>query len=251
MLILQIEATKPLTEFSYQIWTLIFYGIQAIGTIIVALLAIYGDRLIRQLFKPKLKVEIDSKAPFVETIKEQMIISSSMSHHVRISAKIINHGDSTAQNCQGIIEKIFCKRKANESYYCFKNFIPSRFMWNDEKEASFVTPEIPSYLEIAKIQQTEELISNNDAKTNTSNNSKKDYQLFLTIEEPNEKGKYLRLGKGTFLLPVVIYTDNLRKTQKVYFEIYWNGKDIGNLTESDFYVKIIPNNEISKEVLAL
>ncbi|MFA7302084.1 MAG: hypothetical protein WC069_07265 [Candidatus Shapirobacteria bacterium] len=237
-----------MTESSYKLWTLVFYGLQAIGTILVALLAIYGDRIIRKIFKPRLTLEINSKSPFVETITEQMVLSSETSRHIRISAKVLNHGDTTAQNCQGIIEKVFCKRKANESYYCYKNFIPARFTWNDDKESSFVTPEIPSYLEIARIQQTSILTSNDETAKTDTKILKNDFELFLTIEEPNEKGKFLKLGKGTFLFPIVFYTDNLRKTQKVLIEIYWNGKEITSLTDSDFYVKIIPNNEIPKEV---
>jgi hypothetical protein len=249
MILLQIDSILVSFSFetTYKVWNLVFTGVQAIGTIVVAILAIYGERIIKKIFKPNLVVEIDSSVPFVETIKEQQIYSSDISNHVRISAKILNKGDITAQNCQGIIEKVYCKRKANESYYCLNNFIPARFLWNDESKTTFVTPEIPSYLELARIQQTEILVSNTENYTN-NNNSKKDYELFLTIEAPNEKGEFLKLGKGTFLLPLIVYTDNLRKTSRVFFEIYWNGKSIGNLTQSDFYVKIIPNHEIPKEV---
>lgn len=251
MIILQID-TIAVTSFetTYKTWDLIFTGVQAVGTIVVALLAIYGDRIIRKLFKPKLSIDISSSAPFVETIKEREAFSSDENIYTRISIKVTNNGDSTAQNCQGIVEKIYCKRKANESFYCYKNFIPTRFTWNDDNKATFVTPNIPSYVEIARIQQIEELTTYSESfmSGKPKNNT---FDLYLSIEEPNEKGKYLKLGKGTFVIPIIFYTDNLRKTQKVFVEIYWNGKDTSTLTESDFYVKKLNNIDLPKELKQL
>lgn len=251
MIILQIDpAVVSSFDTSYKTWDLIFTGIQAIGTVVVALLAIFGDKLIRQLFKPKLSIEINSLTPFVETIKEKEVFTSDENVYSRISIKVSNTGDSTAQNCQGIIETVFCKRKANESFYCYKSFIPTRLTWNDESKATFVTPNVPSYIEIARIQQIEELTTNNEmfGTVKSKNNT---FDLYLSIEEPNEKGKYLKLGKGTFVIPIVIYTDNLRRTQKIFVEIYWNGKDTSTLTESDFYVKKLNQIDLPKELKQL
>lgn len=251
MILLQIDSTVVSSfETTYKTWDLIFTGLQAVGTIIVALLAIYGDKIIRRLFKPKLLIDISSIAPFVETIKEREAYSSDENIYTRISIKVINNGDSTAQNCQGIVEKVFCKRKANESFYCLKNFIPTRFTWNDDNRATFVTPNIPSYAEIARIQQIEELTTYSEPFM-TGKPKNNTFDLYLSIEEPNEKGKYLKLGKGTFVIPIVFYTDNLRKTQKVFVEIYWNGNDTTTLTDSDFYVKRLNSIDLPKELKQL
>lgn len=245
MLLLQTDTTSIMTEGTYKIWTLVFYGLQAIGTISVAILAIYGDRILRKLFKPKFKIEISSESPFVETIQTQNSFSADIKKYTRISLKVTNSGETTAKNCQGIIETIFCKRTRNETFYKFKTFIPTRFIWNDDKESTFITPEIPYYLEIGRIQQVDNLISESEDE-HQNGKQNQNYDLYLSIEEPNEKGKYMKLGKGTFIIPLLLYTDNLRQSEKAYVEIYWNGKDLNNLTQSDFYAKQL--KELPKEI---
>lgn len=234
-----------MTEGAYKIWTLIFYGLQAIGTIAVAILAIYGDRILRKLFKPKFKIEISEETPFVETIQTQSSTSAEIKKHTRISLKVTNSGDTTAKNCQGIIESVFAKRNRNETFYKDKTFIPTRFTWNDDTQSTIITPDIPFYLEIGRIQQAENLISASE-KEDIKEKVNLDYELYLSIDEPNQKGQYMKLGKGTFILPLLIYTDNLRQSEKAYIEIYWNGKDLNTLTKSDFYIKQL--KELPKEI---
>lgn len=232
-------------EDTYKIWTLIFYGLQAIGTIAVAILAIYGDRILRKLFKPKFNLEISAESPFVETIQSQNASDAEIKRHTRLSLKATNIGDTTAKNCQGIIETIFCKRSQNETFYKFKTFIPTRFTWNDEKQSTIITPEIPFYLEVARIQQVENLVSDSENENQTGK-QKNSYELYLSIEEPNEKGKYMKLGKGTFIIPLLIYTDNLRQSEKAFIEIYWNGNDLNDLSQSVFYIKQL--NSLPSEI---
>lgn len=238
MILLQAEPTA----IDYDFWQLVVRIVQAIGTISVALLAIFGARIINLIFKPNLMFEISGKKPFIETIQERQDMFGSQNRHIRISSKVSNKGNTTAKNSQAIVEKVFSKRKANDTFYLDQEFIPTRFEWNNEEESSIVTPQIPSFVRIARIEEETVLTSNESSESD--NNAKNEFELYLEIQDPNESGSYLKLGKGTFIIPIVLYCDNLRNTTKVFIEIYWNGSQINNLSESVFYIKELNYSQI-------
>jgi hypothetical protein len=135
----------------YQTIDLIVSGSAAIGTILLAIIAIFGGWIERMIIKPKINVKIDSCKPFVELVKETDPNEASEISYKKIHLKLANNGRQTALNSQIIIEKIFKKRDDNQTYFLYDSFIPSNFLWEDDNKSKPITTSISHFIEIARI----------------------------------------------------------------------------------------------------
>ncbi len=222
---------------------LIIQGLTAVGTILLALIAVYGERVKRWLFKPKLKIIVSGDKPYISTIKDSSATSVAASV-TRIRIKALNEGTSAARSFTGLVESVFCKRPQSETFYKSKSLPPTPLPWNDEEKDFSLTPRIPFYLEIARIEKN--LPSSIDGSSNTLTSS--EYSLYLSVEEEEQKGAYIHLGKGTFIVPITFYSDNIKIPIKMYFEIFWDGIDPSCTEISNFYIKEISTYDVKRKV---
>jgi hypothetical protein len=233
---------------TYQFWDIVIQSVVALGTIAVAILAIFGNTIRKYFYRPKLQIETSTDSPFVSTVYEQNENTSEQNTYTRICLKISNEGKSALDSCQGLIEVIYEKRKANDSFCLFKKMMPTQFEWDASGSKKIIVPKIPGYLEVAKIQKDYTLSSNPNSAKNTKI-TEPNSELFISINAPNQnKGIQLKLGQGTFILPVIIYADNLSRPAKYFVEIYWMGKDHKKYEASDFYVKLLSEKELPEEL---
>jgi len=230
----------------FEKYSLIISSVAAIGTLLLAVIAIFGSWIRRLLVRPKLKPLIGSNKPFIEQVKETDPNESSETVLKKIHLKITNKGKQTALNSQILIEKIFKKRKENQTYFLFKSFIPTNFLWEDENKSKPITTSISHYIEIARIQKYVEY--SKDEKTEGTTKIRDYYRLWLSIETTS-KGVYFLLGKGTFLLPIIVYSDNISTPITTYVEIFWNGDKLDEMNESNFYIKQISRKDLSNEII--
>lgn len=230
----------------YERINLIVSGSAAIGTILLAIIAIFGGWIKRLIIKPKINVRIDNCKPFVELVKETDPNESSEISYKKIHLKIANNGRQTALNSQILIEKIFKKREENQTYFLYKSFIPSNFLWEDDNKSKPITTSISHFIEIARIQKYVEY--SKDEETGKQSKSKDYYRLWLSIQNTHLKGVFQMLGKGTFLLPIIVYFDGVSKPITSFVEIFWNNDNLDQMNDSNFYVKLLGENELSNEI---
>lgn len=230
----------------YQKYTLLISAISAVGTFIVAFIAIFGSWIKKQFIKPKINVTIENSKPFIETITEDSPTESSKITYKKIHVKVNNKGKESALNSQILIEKIFKKREENQTFFLYKSLIPSHFFWENDDKSKPISTSISHFIEIIRVQIYSEY--SQDEETDTKRKPRDEYRLWLTIQNSTLKGTFYLLGKGTFILPLIFYSDNLSNPQKICIEIFWNCDKLENMNESNFYVKLIKLNELPTEI---
>jgi hypothetical protein len=225
--------------------SIIVNAIAAAGTLLLAIIAIFGSLIKRLIIKPKIQGYIDSCKPFIEMVKETDPTESKEISFKKIHLKINNKGRQTALNSQILIEKIFKKREESQTYFLYKSFIPSNFLWEDENKSKPITTSISHYIEIARIQKYVEF--SKDEGEGSITRRRDYYRLWLSIEDPI-KGSYLLLGKGTFVFPIIVYSDNVSTPLTIFLEIFWNSDNLDDMNESTFYVKLLSKKELTNEI---
>lgn len=217
----------------------------AIGTLLLAIIAVYGERVKRWLFRPHLDTTVGDSPPYVEKIGEPRTSTGGAPTPVSavIKMRVSNSGSSSAQLCKGLIQKIFCTRAASDTFFELRALSPSALYWNNDKDEFTISPKIPSYLEVARIEKAEAPSLDTGATASPAS----EYVLFVAIEEPGIKGRLIRLGKGRFIIPVILIADNIRNPITVFVDIFWNGTDPNSMNSSNFYVKLLSSHEVPKE----
>lgn len=233
-----------------EIINLLIQAAIAIGTMLVAFLAIYSEKIKRWLYRPKLDAFASSDQPYMQVIKNELTDSfdESAQPELKITAtiriKVVNGGLSTALATQGFIEAIYQKRP-NNTYYRIKTIPATPLPWHNSTETYSIIPHIPCYLELGVVQTNEKIVQFGFADKSATQS---EYQLFVPVEDYQDKGKYIRLGKGTFLIPVNIYSEYLLKPNVFYFEVFWNGEDPTKVDQSNFYFKKVDPSQLPNEI---
>lgn len=225
---------------------LIIIGVSSIGTLVLAFLAIFGQTVKKWFYKPNLNFVIENKEPYVMECNTKEILSNETSKSIAINLKIKNIGNISAINAQLYTEKIFRVRKENQTYYLDREIIPANYLWKNESELKSLTPLMSHYVEIANIQQQVEYTE--DEKTKKEIQKSQDL-LYLSIDDPTISGEFIKLGKGTYLIPIKAHSDSFGKEQEIYVEIFWNSNDLKYRSDSNFYVKQVKKSELPNEVI--
>jgi hypothetical protein len=219
----------------------------AIATILLAVVAVFAQTIKTWFYKTKLNFYIDSKDPYVIEMVEIEMHSSEPKKSISINLKIINNGNINATSTQLYIEKIFRIRQENQTYRLEKEFIPINFLWNNDSELKSLTPLMSHYIEIARIQRQVEYSIDQITKKGTINSRD---ELFLSVTDPYRSGELFYLGKGTFILPIKAYSENMKIEKEIYLEIFWNGHTIDQKSDKNFFIKIKRKDELSKDVIS-
>jgi len=180
---------------NFEKYSLYVSGAAALGTIILAIIAIFGGWIRRLFIKPKIDMTISKSKPYVELVRENNPNESDETKFKKIHLKIGNKGRQTAINSQLLVEKVFKKRGDNQTYYLDKSFIPCNFLWFNEKESKPVTCSISHFIEIARIQKYQEFSSDVEEEGQPVRNRDM-YRLWLSIENNSEKGTYFFKSSG-------------------------------------------------------
>lgn len=226
-----------------------FQGIIAIGTLVLAFLAIFGHNLRMWLFQPKIKVYLDKEIPFLELIEEfkEKETSSSKTQYQEIRVKITNSGKTSTKSCRVLTDVIYKQRAGSEDMYKLKSIIPTEFYWSSGDNKLDLLPNIPYYISIARIAESSEQINFDQSKGELVN-TKPNYELFLTIEERAQKGKYIPVGKGKLIFPIIVYAENLSNPIKKYIEIFWDADTPNDISASHFNICFVNETELKRKV---
>lgn len=219
----------------------------AIGTLSAAIFALYGERIRRWFFKPKLIPYADSDKPYIQICKKDIsdFLTKDKEYEtvVNIRLKIINEGKLTAIETQGFIDTIYQKRE-NNTYFKVKTIPPTSLPWHNDETIYSIVPNLPAYLNIGVIQKFIQTVPS-DSPIKKEN---EDYYLNIPISDDSEPSSYINLKKGTFLIPLNLFCESYTKPQTFYFEIFWNGLSPEKIDISTFYCKQIEINDLPKEL---
>lgn len=227
------------TPSSHDQWSLLFNGMTAIGTLLVALLAIFGQRIRNWIIRPSLALSVGDKSPCAEK-KEQADESTSaakVSYQLRL--KISNSGRETARNCVVLCDEILREKAGGKEFYILKEFVPLQFYWTTKSQTADIMPKLPSFLNIAEISVPDESVSSTQGGTISSEG----YYLQVQIEAEGVKGRFFRVDKGKIMVPILVHADNLQRSIKKYVEICWRGNTVADFTPDNFQIRILNEAE--------
>jgi hypothetical protein len=225
---------------------IIISAIEALGTLIIAGIAIFTQTIKRWIYKIKLHFEIDSESPFVMEIDKFEEPTRIPKNSISINLKIINKGKNSALNTQIYTDKIFRLVTENNTYIMMDPFLPVNYIWNNESDTKSLTPKMSHYIEIAKIQP--QFYFSTDTKTKDETSNTKDL-IFLSVTKLSQIGDQFCLGKGTFILPIKTYAENMDREQELFIKIFWSGNNIKQRSRSNFSVCKLGKNELPKEII--
>lgn len=222
-------------------------AITALGTLVLAIIAIFTQTIKTWFYKSKLHFEIDSENPFVMEIDTFEELTKIPKNSISINLKIINKGNTSALNTQIYTDKIFRLLTEKNTYLMMDAFIPVNYIWNNESDTKSLTPWMSHYIEIAKIQP--QLSFSTDTRTKDETSKIKDL-IFLSVTKLSQIGDQFCLGKGTFILPIKAYAENMDREQELFIQIFWSGNNIKQRSRSNFSVCILNKSELPKEVIS-
>ncbi len=232
------QAPKPHSP--YDFWNLIFNGMTAVGTILVSLLAIFGQRIRTWLTRPRVALAVADSSPHTERIEETDESGAGgtrILYQIRVEAK--NSGRETARSCILQCDKVFRERTGGAGFYILKKFVPKQFFWTSKDQAYNIVPDLPAYLNIAEISDPSQTVPATQTGTTTVSHN----CLQILIEAEEVRGRFFRVENGKILIPIIMYADNIPRPQKQYIEIYWNGTCIGDFSPANFQLRLLSENQ--------
>lgn len=211
------ETMEVVRENQMEILNLIANGLVAIGTIAIAILAIWGDWFRSKFIPPKLSIQVHN---FHGDLTSYAGGTPVLFYHL----KVVNYRSwSPAKNCRVLLMAIY-KREPDDSQFHRVNFnVPSQFFWAPfEITPPQITLAKEQILDFGKIEKTE---------------NKFKPCLYLI---PNNFQGYVE-AKSAIRYALNIVADNYNSDKYQVFEVSWNGQWSDNLD-------IMAQNLIIKEI---
>ena len=234
---------KPFSRYEYT-----FDFLSAIGTVVVALLAIFGDRVRARLARPKLEVETSVADPHVEIIREVVAQQSAQSVSVdtlRIRLCIKNTGRSIARSSRLVVDRVYRTRDRDPGLHV-EHLLPRVIPWPDGDRPIDLVPNFPYFVDVARVKQDE---SEGDAPDAAS--SANGFALHLSFLKNllvSSQGELLKIGAGRVVFPLTIFSENARRPFVYFISIYWIGRDLDSYKERDkFDIQVLTPAEAKKK----
>jgi hypothetical protein len=221
-------------------WNLFFAGMAAVGTLAVAILAIFGQRVRSWFIRPKIKLAVAETSPFVERFEEEDTSVGGEKrtiYHVRI--EVTNTGKEIARNCMILCNAVHRQRAGGAGFYELKQFVPKQFFWTSREQRLDVVPKIPSYVNIAEISEPSPSVKGTGGAAILTQKE----CLQILVEAEGVKGRFFRVENGKVILPAILYADNLPHPIKQFLEISWSGTCVKDFSPSKFQVRLLDEKQ--------
>jgi len=236
----QPSPTASSSHDAYDIWKLIFSGMGAVGTLSVAVLAIFGQRIRNWIVRPRLALAVGETSPFIEKYEEEdasVAGAKRLVYQIRIEVR--NTGREVARNCIVLCNNVNKERAGGAGYFPLRKFVPKQFVWTSKELRVDVAPQIPSYVNVAEISEaTASVAGGGGVGPGTPSEC-----LQILIEAEGVKGRFFRVENGKFLIPVVFYADNLPRALKSYLEICWRGAKVEDFSPANFQIRLLDRTQ--------
>lgn len=217
--------------------TCIVEGVAALGSVLVALTAIWGRSIKRIFYKAELSLEINQDDNCCVDMIEVESNESNTERELQIRIKLINKGNETALDTISFVDEVY-KQDGDGKFSQYRNYLPFQLMYYQTgKTKDHVIPHLSYYIEIAKVMCLQVNAMSEDSAT-----SKQNHKLYL---QAFDKIPFSRkeLGKGTFIVPVKTYFKCAKEPVVTYIWLYWDGD---NLT-GNYKSKLVAQIKTAKE----
>ena len=214
--------------------------------VIIAIFALFGRKIRHWMYKPSLDLITCNEKPYVtiETADDNTKSDSDSSDIVYLRFKVNNKGNDSARDTMIVLSEYYKKKGAADSY-TKKEDITKHFLFTskDSKRQNYsqsIIPNLPYYVDLGTIQKYDA------AEPITGNtNAKQCYKIVLKFQEGS-----MLLRNGEYILPVCIYSRDLRKAQVYPIKVSWNSDNIPtDLNKKDcsvFQLKVLPESEFNR-----
>ena len=222
---------------TFEVAHLIISAISALGSLIIAIMAIWGSRLILYFIRPKIKLTINTQSSCCIEKTTFNSEDSAEEESVIIRIKIINNGNTSAENASLLVENVL-KENEDGEYGLYKEFATQRLAFDHDNSYKIdIIPELTYYVNVAIIRKLNAIISADE-----KSNSKQNYKLYLLTNNKEKDLEKSQLGKGTFIIPLKLYSDSLRKPVIEYLRMHW---DSDTLNTKNLSCKIVPQRSFT------
>lgn len=206
--------------------------IYIIGTLILALVAIFRESLEQKILKPNLEIDFYNYPPYShKTVMYFSVndpITGEFIYYARdipvyyFSFLVINKGRKQAKNCEVVLEGI--SKKDKNGNWAEEKYIPSHLKWVVPDNSQFISinPGRSIYCNIGHILHPKDQDRESSVWRSMplEDKEKTVFKLELT-----ERFYYQRdiFAPGEYKIKVAIYSENANKRERV-FKIKWTGE---------------------------
>jgi len=211
----------------------------AFGTILLAIIAVFQDKLRQWVMKPKLDISVEKKPPdCIMTLGYSSLIEEEF-YILYIRVRVTNTGNAPAKNVEVFIKEL--KKLDKTSDYIYDNsFLPMNLEWSYTKRVycPLISPKMYKHCDLAHIidPSKREFIQGEDRKWR-SIPTEWPILSFNTIVKPASLNHLLPVGKYQILL--IAAAENCKPVSKSFVIAlkagWWNNESTELLEGLDIY----------------
>jgi hypothetical protein len=185
----------------------------AIGTLLLAVIAIFQEPLRRWRNRPRFMVTAKSAPPFCMSVPEYLpaasngisFLPTNPIRAVYLRILIANVGKSTATNAEVYAQKLE-RQRVDETWEAIDSFPPMNLVWSDigQMYLAKIVPQMSKYCDLASTYQPDALAMRGHTKEGLD--PKKTSLTFRLITSPNHKGHVV--GPGEYKLHILVAAEN-------------------------------------------
>jgi hypothetical protein len=222
---------------------LVILGIGAIGTVTVALLAIFGADIRAWLCKPRIGFEVGQEVPCVQSRRKQTQDNASQGDaYTEIRLKVTNSGRTTAKGCKVLVEAVYEPRAGSDQLYPYRTFSPKPLLWHDETTAYDVIPHVSAFVAVANIRFVEQR-----GTAGAIASPRPRCSLIVLVPDEKEGELHLEIRGGHMVLPFVLCGDNVApKGRCEYLEIQWKGEKPTDIEPKNLSIRLLEESEFRR-----
>lgn len=186
---------------------LITQWLTAIGTVGSVAIALLYKPIAKCFNKPKITLDVIQKPPCLEFSKEDAS-SSEKDESIIMRVRVENKGKDNARNASLFVNTYY--QKCEDGKYVQQDISPIKLKENSDLTPDIIASNLLYHFNLASIHRFDEMTEDNGEKK-----AKVFYKLFLL-----GGGKDLPLGKGTFIVPITVYSSDIN-SHMFFVEISW------------------------------
>lgn len=224
----------------YITWTI--EGIASLGSIIIAILAIWGRSIKWLFYKAKLSFEISQENECCVDMVEVETNDSNTETELQIRIKLVNKGNEVAIDTISVIDEVY-KQNGDGRFSKYRDFLQFQLMYYQTgKIKTNIVPQLSYYIDIAKVMRLQTNAMSEERAT-----SKQNHKLYLQGFDKIPISRK-ELGKGTFIVPIKTYFKCATEPVITYVWLHWDEDCLVGNYKSTFVAQIKTTKEF-KEIV--
>ena len=185
----------------------------AIGTIILAFVAVFQQSIRNFIYKPILSVSIKTEPPDCVAVPYTKQDGSFIANTVYLRIWVENTGKATAKNVE-VYAKSLKRQRADNTWEIVKGFPPMNLVWANYRSIYFptISPGMGKHCDIGHITDPEKRHVLNEDSPKLKLTTQQASFAFDLMTLPNHRGHII--GPGDYLLEIMIASENSKPVSK-------------------------------------